>query len=97
MFALVESVTVILAEPLKDTPLMVLAVVKVAAEPVVLWFSVGNVQLVKVPLEGVPSAPPETKLPEAVPVNGPEKAAAVNVVPLNVRFALPAAAFEPFL
>ena len=31
-------------------------VVTVAAEPVVFWFKVGNVQLVKSPLEGVPSA-----------------------------------------
>jgi hypothetical protein len=31
-------------------------VVTVAAEPVVFWFSVGNVQLVSVPEEGVPSA-----------------------------------------
>lgn len=29
-----------------------------AAVPVVFWFSVGNVQLVSVPDDGVPSAPP---------------------------------------
>jgi hypothetical protein len=39
-----------------------------AAEPDVFWFSVGNVQFVSVPLEGVPSAPPLTKFPLAVPV-----------------------------
>ena len=31
----------------------------VAALPVVFWFSVGNVQLAKLPLEGVPKAPPD--------------------------------------
>jgi hypothetical protein len=35
----------------------------------VLWLSVGNVQFVKVPLDGVPNAPPLTKLPDAVPVS----------------------------
>ena len=35
---------------------MVLPVVNVAAEPVVFWFSVGNVQFVSVPLAGVPNA-----------------------------------------
>ena len=48
-----------LAEPLNDTPPMVRAVwrvVAVAALPVVLWFSVGKVQFVKVPEDGVPSA-----------------------------------------
>ena len=29
-----------------------------AAVPVVFWFSVGNVQFVSVPEEGVPKAPP---------------------------------------
>src|SRR6478736_9701008 len=38
---------------------------KDAALPVVFWFSVGNVQFVSVPDEGVPSAPPlTTKAPE---------------------------------
>ena len=32
--------------------------VTVAAVPVVFWFSVGNVQFVSVPDDGVPSAPP---------------------------------------
>jgi hypothetical protein len=36
--------------------------------PEVFWFNVGNVQLVKVPLDGVPSAPPLTRFPLAVPV-----------------------------
>ena len=35
------------------------AKVAVAALPVVFWFSVGNVQLAKLPLEGVPNAPPD--------------------------------------
>ena len=50
------AVIVIAAEPSKSTPLIALAVVSVAAEPVVLWFNVGNVQLVKVPDPGVPKA-----------------------------------------
>ena len=50
------------------------AVVAVAAfpvveplHPVVLWFSVGNVQLVKVPELGVPNAPPLVTNEPAVP------------------------------
>ena len=35
------------------------AKVAVAALPVVFWFNVGNVQLAKLPLEGVPNAPPD--------------------------------------
>lgn len=35
-----------------------LVVAKLAALPVVFWLSVGNVQFVSVPDEGVPSAPP---------------------------------------
>ena len=46
------------ALPSKLLPPIVLAVVSVAALPVVLWFRVGNVQFVSVPLDGVPSAPP---------------------------------------
>lgn len=66
----------------------------VAAVPVVFWFSVGNVQLVRVPLEGVPSAPPETKLPEAVPVNAPTKVVAVIVpVVANLDSSIAAEAF----
>ena len=34
---------------------------------------------------------------EALPVNGPLNAAAVSVVPLNVRLADPAGLFEPSL
>ena len=48
------AVTVIAAEPSKLVPLIALAVVSVAAEPVVFWLSVGNVQLVKAPEAGVP-------------------------------------------
>ena len=40
---------------------MVLAVVNIAALPVVFWLSVGNVQLVNVPDDGVPNAPPDTR------------------------------------
>jgi hypothetical protein len=36
------AVTVISAEPLKAVPLIFLGVVKVAALPVVFWFSVGT-------------------------------------------------------
>ena len=55
------------AEPLKFCPQIVRVVVRVAAEPVVLWLSVGNVQLVSVPLLGVPNAPPFTTKAPAVP------------------------------
>jgi len=41
--------------------------VNVAAEPVVFWLSVGKVQLVNVPLEGVPNTPPLTTGDPAVP------------------------------
>jgi len=50
--------------------------------------SVGNVQFVSVPDDGVPSAPPDTRFPEAVPVNAavivpaeklPEASRATNV------------------
>ena len=47
---------VTLADPLNELPPMVREVVSVAADPVVDWLSVGNVQLVRVPLAGVPSA-----------------------------------------
>jgi len=43
-----------------------------------------EVQFVRVPLEGVPSAPPETKLPEAVPVNAAVIVVAVKL-PLESR------------
>ena len=36
------AVTVMLADPLNDTPLIVREVVRVAADPVVFWFSVGK-------------------------------------------------------
>ena len=42
--AVAKVVGVILAEPSKLTPPIVLAVVKVAAEPVVSWFSVPTVK-----------------------------------------------------
>ena len=67
-----------LALPLNDVPPMFLAVVSVAALPVVFWFSVGNVQLVSVPLDGVPRAPPEVSKVELLGM----------VVPLIVLFAV---------
>jgi hypothetical protein len=45
---------VIAADPSKFTPPIARGVVSVAAEPVVLWFSVGKVQLVRAPDAGVP-------------------------------------------
>ena len=50
------NVPLTFAEPLKFCPQIVLVVVSVAAEPVVFWFNVGNVQLVSVPDKGVPRA-----------------------------------------
>ena len=72
------AVTVMSAEPLNATPLIFREVVSVAALPVVFWLRVGKVQLVSVPEEGVPSAPPETRLPLAVPVKAPIKVVAVR-------------------
>ena len=57
---------VIAAEPSKFTPPIALVVVNVAALPVVLWFNVGNVQFVNVPLAGVPSAGATKTIPEAI-------------------------------
>ena len=52
---IVEAVMVIFADPSNSVPLMVRPGDSVPAEPVVFWFSVGNVQFVNVPLVGVPS------------------------------------------
>ena len=49
-----SAVTVMFAEPLKLVPLIVRAVVSVAALPVVDWLSVGKVQFARFPLVGVP-------------------------------------------
>jgi hypothetical protein len=49
----VAALVALVAEP------AVVANVAVAALPDVFWFSVGNVQLAKLPLEGVPNAPPD--------------------------------------
>ena len=43
------------------------AVVRLAALPVVFWFSVGKVQLAKLPLLGVPNAPPLVTIAPALP------------------------------
>ena len=43
------AVIVISAEPSKETPFIALAVVKVAAEPVVFWFNVGILAASSVP------------------------------------------------
>ena len=40
-------------------PDTLVAVVADAAVPAVFWLSVGNVQFVRLPLAGVPRAPPE--------------------------------------
>ena len=60
-------VEVTLAEPLKLEPPIVRVVVRVAALPVVDWLSVGKVQFVSVPLDGVPSAPLNVTGPPADP------------------------------
>ena len=41
-----------------DSTIEKLVVATLPALPVVFWFNVGNVQFVKVPEDGVPSAPP---------------------------------------
>ena len=61
---------------------MVRPVVRVAALPVVFWFSVGNVQLAKLPDVGVPSAPPFTTTAPAEPVFTPS--AVTTPVPVVV-------------
>ena len=66
--AAVDALVAVAALVAVDAELADVAKVAVAALPVVFWFSVGNVQFVKVPLDGVPSAPPLTKFPLAVPV-----------------------------
>ena len=48
----VAALVAVVADP------AVVAYVAVAALPDVFWFSVGNVQLVKLPDDGVPKAPP---------------------------------------
>ena len=49
----VAALVAVVADP------AVVAYVAVAALPDVFWFSVGKVQLAKLPLEGVPNAPPD--------------------------------------
>ena len=57
--AAVDALVAVAALVAVDAEPAVVAKVAVAALPVVFWFSVGNVQFVKVPLEGVPNAPPD--------------------------------------
>jgi hypothetical protein len=93
-------VPVTAAEPLNEplvyakSPVIAIVrpVVRVAALPVVFWLSVGNVQLVKVPLDGVPSAPPLTKFPLAVPVKAAVIVPAVKF-PLASRATIALAVF----
>ena len=69
---------------MKLTPLIARVVVRVAAEPVVFWLSVGNVQLVSVPELGVPSAG-VTNVGLVANTNEPEPVSSVTVA---ARFAL---------
>ena len=63
--------------PLASRATIALAVLREVA--VVAAFGI-PVRFVPVPEEGVPSAPPETRFPEAVPVNAPVKVVAPTVV-----------------
>ena len=70
-FAALPLIFPLTCEPGKLSALNVVNVelldaVTLAAVPVVFWFSVGNVQLVSVPDEGVPNAPSVNKT--AVPL-----------------------------
>jgi hypothetical protein len=99
------DVPVTFAEPLNDADVqetspvipIVRPVVNVAAEPVVFWLSVGNVQFAKLPELGVPSAG-VTRVglvditTEPVPVivanalySGSQSTAVVSVVPIHVQ------------
>ena len=58
---LVALISPVVAEAAVPTPIELncefwLVLVNVAAEPVVFWFNVGNVQFVSVPEDGVPRA-----------------------------------------
>ena len=67
-----------------DAEPAVVAKVAVAALPVVFWFSVGNVQLAKLPLEGVPKAPPDaTGVNPSAPVTSPLESVTAPVRELN--------------
>ena len=84
---MLERVHVTLADPSKVlavAPMVkVRAVVNVAALPVVFWLSVGNVQFVNVPVDGVPSAPPLTTKAPAVPTATPSAVATLVPKPLT--------------
>ena len=77
------------AEPLNVVPaaappvlVNVTALATEPALPVVFWFNVGNVQLVSVPLEGVPSAPLKVTNAPALPTLMPR--AVTTPVPVVV-------------
>jgi hypothetical protein len=59
--AAVDALVAVAALVALDAEPAEVAYVAVAALPDVFWFSVGNVQLAKLPLEGVPRAPPDDK------------------------------------
>jgi hypothetical protein len=57
--AAVDALVAVAALVAVDAEPADVAKVAVAALPVVFWFNVGNVQLAKLPPEGVPKAPPD--------------------------------------
>jgi hypothetical protein len=70
--AAVDALVAVAALVALDAEPADVAKVAVAALPVVFWFSVGNVQLAKLPLEGVPNAPPDaTGVNPNAPVTSP--------------------------
>ncbi len=84
-------VVVVPVVPAAENPVMLLKQVMVAVEQLVPPFATGRtpvtpvvsgspVALVRVPEDGVPKAPPETKLPLAVPVKAPTKVVALTVL-----------------
>ena len=79
--AAVDALVAVAALVAVDAEPAVVAKVAVAALPVVFWFSVGNVQLAKLPLEGVPKAPPDAT---GVNPNAPVTSA-LNKVTIPVR------------
>lgn len=74
--AAVEALVAVAALVAVDAEPADVAKVAVAALPVVFWFNVGNVQLAKLPLEGVPNAPPDDI---GVNPNAPVTSPLVNV------------------
>lgn len=56
----------VLANPVKVSSPVCPDILRDAAEPVVFWFNVGNVQLVSVPLAGVPRTGATRVIPLAI-------------------------------